>query len=263
MVADDDLCARLRDHLAAHERTSVDDPKLRRAAVAFTVIRDEAGRACFLLTRRAPRLSTHRGQWALPGGSVDPGESAVEAARRELREEVGVTDVRVLGVLDDYPTRSGYRITPVVVWADPGASVTPDPAEVAEVHHVPLTELDREDAPRFITIPETDRPVIQMPIGDHLIHAPTAAVLYQVLRWHSTDAQRGWPTSTSLPSPGAELGSFSPRDAGARSTRRSGTGASEDDQQAGGSGQHHQRRGGPAAARRRVRSGPGAVRAVS
>jgi len=180
LVADDDLRARLRHHLAAHERTEVEDRELRHAAVAFTVIGDDAGRACFLLTRRASRLNAHGGQWALPGGSVDPGESAVEAARRELEEEVGVTGVEVLGVLDDYPTRSGYRITPVVVWAVPGTTVTPDPAEVAEVHHVPLTELDRDDAPRFISIPESDRPGIQMPIGDHLIHAPTAAVLYQV-----------------------------------------------------------------------------------
>jgi 8-oxo-dGTP pyrophosphatase MutT (NUDIX family) len=77
-----------------------------------------AGGAAFVLCRRASRLSSHAAQWALPGGRVDPGETPEEAALRELDEELGVRprDSSVLGLLDDYPTRSGYVITPVVVW---------------------------------------------------------------------------------------------------------------------------------------------------
>jgi 8-oxo-dGTP pyrophosphatase MutT (NUDIX family) len=133
----------------------------------------------FLLTRRAPRMRAHAGQWALPGGRLDAGEDATDAALRELREEVGATADRAacLGVLDDYPTRSGYVITPVVVRLGPGQRLTPNPAEVAELHRIPLTDLDV--TPRFLAIPESDRPVIQLPLIGHFVHAPTAAVLYQ------------------------------------------------------------------------------------
>jgi hypothetical protein len=83
----------------------------------------------------------------------------------------------VLGVLDDYPTRSGYVITPVVAWGGADRPLSPNPAEVAEVHFVSLRELDVP--PRFVRIPESDRPVIQLPLIGRLVHAPTAAVLYQ------------------------------------------------------------------------------------
>src|SRR3954452_7637562 len=82
-----------------------------------------AGGPAVLLTRRAARLRAHASQWALPGGRVDEGEEPVDAALRELREELGLDlgESDVLGLLDDYPTRSGYVITPVVLWggADP------------------------------------------------------------------------------------------------------------------------------------------------
>ena len=187
--ADDALHARMREHLEAHPRVEVDDLDLRHAAVAVAIVGDEDRRACFLLTRRAASLRSHGGQWALPGGRVDRDESSVQAARRELHEEVGVDDVDVLGVLDDYPTRSGYRITPVVVWVEQ-FTIVPNPDEVAEVHFIPLEQLERDDAPRFVNLPDAIGPVIQMPIGEQFIHAPTAAVLYQVrevaLRGRST-----------------------------------------------------------------------------
>jgi 8-oxo-dGTP pyrophosphatase MutT (NUDIX family) len=157
----------------------------RRAAAVAIAISDGAdspggaGGPAFLLTRRAPRMRAHAGQFALPGGGLDAGEDAVDAALRELREEVGAAADRsaCLGVLDDYPTRSGYVITPVVVRLSPGQRLTPNPAEVAELHRIPLTDLDV--APRFLAIPESDRPVIQLPLIGHFVHAPTAAVLYQ------------------------------------------------------------------------------------
>jgi 8-oxo-dGTP pyrophosphatase MutT (NUDIX family) len=154
-----------------------DDHGLRHAAVAVVVLDD----ASFLLTRRATGLRAHPGQWALPGGRLDAGETAVDAARRELAEEVGVhLDAgSVLGVLDDYCTRSGFAITPVVLWAPAAIGLTPDPREVAAVHRIPLSELERDDSPRFVPIPESDRLVVQVGVLGDWIHAPTAAVLHQ------------------------------------------------------------------------------------
>lgn len=149
---------------------------LRHAAVAVVVV--EPGPA-FLLTRRAPRLRGHAGQWALPGGRVDAGESAEQAARRELAEELGVVlgPDAVLGRLDDYPTRSGYRITPVVLWGGEEPRIAPNPAEVASVHHVPLADIDVD--PELVAIPESDAPVVRLPLFGRYVHAPTAAVLHQ------------------------------------------------------------------------------------
>lgn len=134
----------------------------------------------FWITRRSPRLRAHAGQWALPGGRVDAGETAEQAALRELDEELGVrlSERAVLGSLDDYVTRSGFRITPVVVWAgDDPVEPVPNPDEVHAVHSVAVRDLDVE--PRFVTIPESPRPVIQVPILGSRIHAPTGAILFQ------------------------------------------------------------------------------------
>ncbi len=179
---DEALRERARRHLAAFSRRAHEANGLRPAAVAVVLLGDDEGRGCFLLTRRAADLRAHAGQWALPGGRVEGGESAAQAALRELREEVGLRrDAEaVLGLLDDYPTRSGFVITPVVVWAGAVSDLSPSPAEVASVHRIPLDELEGPDRPRFHAIPESDRPVIQMPVLDRWIHAPTAAVLYQL-----------------------------------------------------------------------------------
>jgi 8-oxo-dGTP pyrophosphatase MutT (NUDIX family) len=179
---DSALAALVRANLAAFPRVTVDDAgDLRRAAVAVVVVPDGAERACFLLTRRADALKAHGGQWALPGGRLDDGETAVEAALRELDEELGVqaSSDCVVGELDDYVTRSGYLITPVVVWCSGGGAPRPNPREVATVHLVEVEALDGPEIPRVHHIAESERPVISLPLLGTYIHAPTAAVLYQ------------------------------------------------------------------------------------
>ncbi len=180
--AGDALREHVRGHLAGFARRPHRDDSLRAAAVAIALLDDDDGRPCFVLTRRASRLRDHGGQWALPGGRIDPGESAEQAARRELAEEVGlaVAADAVLGALDDYPTRSGFVITPVVVWAGVGHGLAPNPEEVAEVYRVPLADLDRPEVPQLRRIPESERPVIAVPLLGTQIHAPTAAILFQL-----------------------------------------------------------------------------------
>lgn len=168
---------------------------LRRAAVALVVV--DAGHGAgidgmpaharwsqepaLLLTRRALHLKRHAGQWALPGGRIDEGETPEQAALRELREEVGLNlpAAAILGRLDDYATRSGFAITPVVVWGDGAATLIADPNEVASIHRLPFAELLRPDAPLLNHPRGAEHPVLRMPVGDRWIATPTAAFLYQ------------------------------------------------------------------------------------
>jgi 8-oxo-dGTP pyrophosphatase MutT (NUDIX family) len=140
--------------------------------------------AALLLTRRSSRLKDHPGQWALPGGRVDAGETIEQTALREMHEEVGLalTEDAIIGRLDDYVTRSGFRISGVVVWIGASAEPVLNPDEVDSVHRIPVTEFLRDDAP--ILNHDSDEtsaanPVLRMPVGDNWIAAPTAAFLYQ------------------------------------------------------------------------------------
>lgn len=220
---DDGLRARIAANLALHDRVELSLDGRRHAAVAILLVdsvmgsdqidpfgataedlsvipsdvsdldgrmADVAGGASFVLCRRSAGLNRHASQWALPGGRLDGGESAVDAALRETDEEIGVRvgDDSVLGLLDDYATRSGYVITPVVVWGGPDVEIVPHPDEVLAAYRIGLHELTRDDSPRFVTIPESDRPVVQVPLGGDLIHAPTGALLVQ-FRWVALDGR--------------------------------------------------------------------------
>lgn len=186
----------LRERLHRFDVRAIDPAGRQRAAVAVAVT--EAGfgadledapvlprwsaASALLLTRRAIDLRAHAGQWAMPGGRIDGNETPEAAALRELAEEVGLHlgEAAVLGRLDDYATRSGYAITPIVVWGGEAARrLAPNPQEVASVHRIPMNELMREDAPIVDHIPQSTQPVLRMPLGSGWVAAPTAAFLYQ------------------------------------------------------------------------------------
>jgi 8-oxo-dGTP pyrophosphatase MutT (NUDIX family) len=195
MQLDARLRDQVRDRLAGLEVRRLAVGSQRAAAVALALVEEGDGAAlpgvpaptgwsraaALLLTRRAAGLSSHGGQWALPGGRIDAGESPQAAALREMHEEVGLAlgPHAVLGTLDDYASRSGYVITPVVVWAGAAQRLQPNPAEVASVHRIPATEFLRPDAPLLEPSEDPGREILRMPVGRGWIAAPTAAILYQ------------------------------------------------------------------------------------
>jgi len=195
LICNKDLFQQISLNLKEFERRSHARQGIRQAAVAITVVDAAYGAdlyglptyegwradAALILTRRAARLKDHPGQWAFPGGSLEEGEGPEETALRELSEEVGLEldEDRVIGRLDDFTTRSGFTITPVVVWGGPDLKLTRNPAEVASIHRIPISEFMREDAPLLEDIPGGKSPVLRMPVGDSWIAAPTAAMIYQ------------------------------------------------------------------------------------
>jgi len=185
----------ISQNLNQHDVSELDRTGLKHAAVAFTLVEcsepaylgniphlaEACEQAAFILTTRAAKLSSHAGQRAYPGGRMDLGETVEQAALRELEEEVGLSlDAdQVLGRLDDYATRSGFVITPVVVWGGKDVHLNPNPDEVAQIHRIPLGELLREDVPILDSIAESEHPVLKMPLGDDWFAAPSAVIAYQ------------------------------------------------------------------------------------
>ena len=189
------LRAAIEQRLVTFRRQSCAEPNHRCAAVAVAIAEEGFGadlsglprpaawsdRAALILTRRAAALRNHAGQWALPGGRIDPGETPEQAALRELDEEVALhlPATAVLGRLDDFVSRSGYVITPVVVWAGAARKLLASPDEVQSIHRIPIEEFMRADAPILQPTDDPARPVLLMPVATTWIAAPTAAVLYQ------------------------------------------------------------------------------------
>ncbi len=185
----------LRQRLATFVVQAAPPPVQRAAAVALAVCAEGSGadlaglpapaewstRAALILTKRSLGLRNHAGQWSLPGGRIDAGETPEQAALRELSEEVHLLldASSVLGRLDDFVTRSGFAITPVVVWAGEARELVANPAEVHSIHRIPIAEFGRADAPWLDAVDTSEHPVLRMPVGDTWIAAPTAALLYQ------------------------------------------------------------------------------------
>ena len=195
MQRDDTLHAKIRDSLQAFAVQAITHDARHAAAVAVAITDEGLGAslpglaqhpewrttAALILTRRANHLRSHPGQWALPGGRIDAGETPEQAALRELSEEVDLQldASAVLGRLDDFATRSGFVITPVVVWAGAARDIHPNPDEVASIHRIPVAEFMRPDAPMLETVGHSPHQVLRMPVGSQWIAAPTAAILYQ------------------------------------------------------------------------------------
>ena len=195
MQRDEALRQQVSERLAAWPLHAPDETGLKRAAVALVIADEGPGsglwgltksghwstEAALILTRRAKHLRRHAGQWALPGGRIDDGETPEQTALRELSEEVGLqlTEADVMGRLDTFITRSGFAMIPVVMWAGEARKLSPDPAEVASIHRIPINEFLRADAPVLEPLEGSEHPVLKMPVGDNWIAAPTAALIYQ------------------------------------------------------------------------------------
>ncbi|MEU8125285.1 CoA pyrophosphatase [Spirillospora sp. NPDC049024] len=168
------------ERLGSFEHTTVPDaPGLRRAGVVLCAVEHE-GAPSLIVIRRAYR-GRNAGQWALPGGRLEDGETLEQAALRELREEIGLTagPGDVLGRLDDFPAASGFAITPVVVALDDPGPLAPCPDEVHSVHHTTLRKLAADDTPRWVPQPDGGH-LLQMWLGpEWRVHAPTGAMLWQ------------------------------------------------------------------------------------
>ena len=173
-----DARALLRANLASFERRP-SDSDARRAAVAIALLRGARGEVAFPVFLRNRGLARHAGQMALPGGRLEEGETTSAAALRELDEEVGLSadPDSILGQLDDFETRSGFVITPVVLWADASADSLRPPAggEVERLFVVTLSELGRAAGAA-----EPGRSTgFNLPFTWGTVYAPTAAILYQ------------------------------------------------------------------------------------
>lgn len=194
-ICNAELRQRIHANLKKFVRLAHAPKSLKRAAVAITIVdtqhdpnvhglkfkQSQARDTALILTKRAAKMRTHAGQWAFPGGVIEKGESPQEGALRELEEEVGLklSPDRIIGRLDDYSTRSGFTITPIVVWGGIDLKLKANPEEVSSIHRIPLSEFMRRDAPILEEIPESENPVLLMPVGSSWIAAPTAAMIYQ------------------------------------------------------------------------------------
>lgn len=154
---------------------------LRPAAVLIPVIAGAEG-ATVLMTRRSDSLASHTGQIAFPGGRLDPGETAIEAALREAMEEVALDPglVEVLGVGDAYETGTGFLVTPVVGWLSRSPRTTPALGEVAEVFQVPwdfLMDIANHRQDSYERDGQPPRFFWAMPFGERYIWGVTAGII--------------------------------------------------------------------------------------
>jgi 8-oxo-dGTP pyrophosphatase MutT (NUDIX family) len=165
------------------------EPPLTAAAVLVPLVA-HPDTTTVLLTRRTDHLTRHPGQISFPGGHIEPGDATPEkTALRETEEETGLhrRHIDVVGRLDDYETRTGFKIIPVVATVSPPFDLAPDPYEVADVFEVPLAFLlDPANHQRHSRMFEgRERDFYAMPYNEHFIWGATAGMLinlYEALR---------------------------------------------------------------------------------
>ncbi len=188
MMFDKDTIARLIEEAYREERAR-EDEALTQAAVLVPLVERRNGLSV-VLTRRTDNLRSHAGEISFPGGRIEASDpTVVDAALREAQEEVGLPPerVEVLGRLNCYLTRTGYRVHPIVGMLQSPVTLRPQPEEVAEIFEVPLA---------FFLDPSNHQPLdfeldgrtyrfYAMPYGDYYIWGATAGMLrnlYLVLR---------------------------------------------------------------------------------
>ena len=175
--------------LAGDLHESDDGGALRQAAVLVAITdRAEPG---VILTRRRADLRDHGGQIAFPGGRIDDGESAIEAAMREAWEEIALdpAEVRVVGAVDHYRTVTGFGVTPIVAVIPPGLALAANPQEVEDWFEAPLAfVLDPANQQRrSAQFRGKLRNYFEIRFGERVIWGATAAMLVNLgrrLRWH-------------------------------------------------------------------------------
>ena len=174
------LRSRIARHFRGFERIAIDPAGRRHAAVAIVLSPTDDGPA-YLLTKRAMHMRRGAGNYALPGGHIEPGEDPIDAARRETEEEVGVRLPRraALGLLDDFVTLTGTVVTPVVFSTPRRLMLLPNPQEVAQAWLVPLEDLHHPEAPRRLRNPDGGPQLLRMYARGSWVNAPTAAWLWQ------------------------------------------------------------------------------------
>lgn len=162
-----------------------------RPAAVLAAITDRAEDPGFLLLHRPSNMRSHPGQIAFPGGKIDPGETAVEAALREAWEELGIRerDVRVVGTSDVYRTHSGFEITPVLAVVPPDLEINPNPTEVAQWFEAPAGfVLDpANQAQQLVEWEDSMRAYYEIAWREHQIWGVTAAIIVNLsrrLKWH-------------------------------------------------------------------------------
>lgn len=198
------LFSQLRQRLREQPGKALNLPglELRESSVLVPLF-ERGGEPWALFTKRPATLRSHAGQISFPGGSRDPSdETPLHAALREAWEEMGIPPDRVdvLGMLDEMPTVTRFRIQPFVGVIPGDLAYVPNPAEIDEVIEVPLRQLLHADTPRTELWKRNGKEhvVYFFDHGPHVIWGATARILVDLFERAS-----GLPTFEALRSAGA------------------------------------------------------------